>query len=203
MFLSIEVNAQGEYELEVEEDDNFTWEITELNKYEFERVFGYEPAFEVGDKTRREIEDIEETSDGWFITVEFWDYQQDWEDDGGTIYEEVYENPGDYEANIFVPTPVNEYLSEASDELPSEYLVEGQRVTIRESEYHRIIEYDTRGVLASETFENKEGIVLVKVENTIRVIPMGNYFIGFMIFTIVSIIVIMMKKKNYIIKESQ
>ena len=201
MFSSIEVYAQEDYELEIEEDDTFDWEVTELNKYEFDRVFGFEPAFEKGDKTRRTIEDVEDTDFGWFVTVEFWDYQKDFDEDGAIIYEEVYDSPGDYEANIFLPTPVNEYLEEASEDLPSEYLVEGQRVTIRETDYNRIIEYDARGIMISETFENKEGIILVKVESTLRIIPMGNFFIGFTVLAVISLIIIMIKKKKFLIKE--
>jgi hypothetical protein len=177
------------------------WEITELNKYEFERVFGFEPAFEVGDKTRMTIQDVDDNTDGWFLTIEFWDYQKDWDEDGAIIYEQVYDSPSEYDDNIFLPTPVNEYLSEASEDLPSNYLVEGHRVTIRETDYNRILEYDARGFLLSELYENKEGIVLVKVESTLRVISMGNYFIGFIVLAALSIILIIIKKKKYSIME--
>ena len=47
----------------------------------------------------------------------------------------------------------------------------------------------------------KEGIVLVKVESTLRVIPMGNFFIGFIFLAVLSIIVVMIKKKKYSIME--
>ena len=201
MLLSIEVYAQEEYDFNLDEDDSFVWECTELNKYEFKRVFGFEPAFEKGEKTRRVIQDVEDNADGWFVTVEFWDYQKDWDEDGAIIYEQVYDSPSKYEDNIFLPTPVNEYLTEASEDLPSNYVVEGHRVIIRETDYNRILEYDTRGVLLSELYENKEGIVLVKVESTLRVIPMGNFFIGFIILALVSIIVVMIKKKKYSIME--
>ena len=200
LFLSVEVFAQ-DYEFDLEEDDSFVWEITELNKYEFERVFGFEPAFENGDKTRRVIQDVDDNDDGWFVTVEFWDYQADWDEDGAIIYEQVYDSPSDFRDNIFLPTPVNEYLEEASEDVPSNYIIEGHRVTIREADYNRILEYDANGILLSETYENKEGIVLVKVENTLRVIPMGNFFIGFIILAVLSIIVVMIKKKKYSIIE--
>jgi len=201
MVSSIEVYAQANYKLEIEEGDTYDWEVTELNKFEFDRVFGFEPAFEKGDKTRRTIENIEETTFGWLITVEFWDFQKNWDEDGAIVYEEIYDSPGDYEANIFLPTPVDEYLQKASEDLPSEYLVEGQRVTIREKDYNRILEYDARGILLSETFENKNGIILVKVESTLRLIPMGNYFIGFTVLAIISIIILMIKQKKFTIKE--
>ena len=200
MFLSVDVYAQ-DYDFKHEEDDSFVWEVTELNKYEFKRVFGFEPSFEVSDKTKRTIQDVDDNDDGWFITVEFWDYQKDWDEDGAIIYEQVHDSPGSYEDNIFLPTPVNEYLADASEDLPSNYIVEGQRVTIRETEYNRILEYDANGVLLSELYENKEGIVLVKVESTLRVIPMGNFFIGFIILAVLSIIVIMIRKKKYLIVE--
>lgn len=201
LLLSTEVKAQAAYDFDLEEDDSYTWQVTELNKYEFERTFGFDPAFEQGDRTRRTIEDVDDTDDGWAVTVEFWDYQKDFDDDGEIIYEDVFDTPGDYEDNIFLPTPVEDYLEEAADDLPSEYLVEGLRVTIRETDYNRILEYNTQGILVSETFENKEGILIVKVEGTFRIIPMGHYYLGFTALGIVSVVIVMIKKKKLKFKD--
>jgi hypothetical protein len=39
------VNAQANYDFRLEEDDTYVWEVKELNKHEFEKTFGFEPAF--------------------------------------------------------------------------------------------------------------------------------------------------------------
>ncbi|MFX0072013.1 MAG: hypothetical protein ACFFAO_13065 [Candidatus Hermodarchaeota archaeon] len=202
IFISVDARAQADFDMDVEEEESFIWEVTDLNKHEFEKTFGFEPAFENGDKTRRTIEDIDDSDDGWYITVEVWDYQRDFDDDGDIQYENVYDSPGDFRDNIFLPTPVDEYLEEASEDLPSEYLVEGLRVTIRETDYNRILEYDSRGILVSEQFENKDGIVIVKVEGTFRIIPIGNFYLGYIALAIAAIVIVMITKKKFIIKDT-
>ncbi len=201
MCMSIKVSAQETYEFKLSEDDSFIWEVKELNVHNFEKVFGFEPAFEKGDKTRRTIRDIDKKSFGWSLSVEFWDYKDDFDKDGAMIYEEVYDNPAEYEDNIFIPTPVIDYLAEADDELPSKYIVEGAKVTQRESEYTIVREYDTRGFLALEEYTDDDGIVLIRVEATFRTIPMSNHFIGFIVLAIVCIIFVMIKKKKFLIKK--
>ena len=201
MCMSIKVSAQETYEFKLSEDDSFIWEVKELNVHNFEKVFGFEPAFEKGDKTRRTIRDIDKKSFGWSLSVEFWDYKDDFDEDGAMIYEEVYDNPAEYKDNIFIPTPVNDYLVEADDDLPSKYIVEGAKVTQRESEYTIVREYDTRGFLALEEYTDDNGIVLIRVEATFRTIPMSNYFIGFIVLAIVCIIFVMIKKKKFLIKK--
>lgn len=201
MCMSIKVSAQETYEFKLSEDDSFIWEVKELNVHNFEKVFGFEPAFEKGDKTRRTIRDIDKKSFGWSLSVEFWDYKDDFDEDGAMIYEEVYDNPAKYKDNIFIPTPVNDYLAEADDDLPSKYIVEGAKVTQRESEYTIVREYDTRGFLALEEYTDDDGIVLIRAEATFRTIPMSNYFIGFIVLAIVCIIFVMIKKKKFLIKK--
>ncbi len=201
MCMSIKVSAQETYEFKLSEDDSFIWEVKELNVHNFEKVFGFEPAFEKGDKTRRTIRDIDKKSFGWSLSVEFWDYKDDFDEDGAMIYEEVYDNPAEYKDNIFIPTPVNDYLAEADDDLPSKYIVEGAKVTQRESEYTIVREYDTRGFLALEEYTDDDGIVLIRAEATFRTIPMSNSFIGFIVLAIVCIIFVMIKKKKFLIKK--
>ena len=201
MCMSIKVSAQETYEFKLSEDDSFIWEVKELNVHNFEKLFGFEPAFEKGDKTRRTIRDIDKKSFGWSLSVEFWDYKDDFDEDGAMIYEEVYDNPAEYKDNIFIPTPVNDYLVEADDDLPSKYIVEGAKVTQRESEYTIVREYDTRGFLALEEYTDDDGIVLIRAEATFRTIPMSNYFIGFIVLAIVCIIFVMIKKKKFLIKK--
>jgi hypothetical protein len=99
-----------------------------------------------------------------------------------------------------LPTPVHEYLEEAQEDLPSEYLVEGLKVTKRETDYNVIREYDARGIMILEMYENKDGIVIVKVESTFRVIPMGNFFIGFIALAVTSIIIVLIRKEKFLIR---
>jgi hypothetical protein len=56
-------------------------------------------------------------------------------------------------------------------------------------------EYDYRGVLVSEAYYDDDNILMVKVEGKFRIIPLGNYFVGFIAFAIVGVIIVMKKKK--------
>ncbi len=199
VFISVNVNAQTTYEIDINEDDSFIWEVKELNIHNFEKVFGFEPAFEKGDKSRRVIREIDTVSYGWYVTIEFWDFKDDFEKDGEIVYEKVYDNPTDYKDDIFIPTPVNEYLEDS--ELPSKYVVEGSKVTQREIDYTIVREYDTRGVLVMEEYTDDDEIVMVRIEGTFRVIPMGNYFIGYIVIAVMAIIFVMIKKRKFIVKK--
>lgn len=199
--MRVNVSAQAEYTFDLDEDDSFVWEVKELNIYAFEKTFGFEPAFEKGDKTRRTIRDIDEDPDGWSLSVEFWDYKDGFDEDGTIITEEVYDDPADYKDNIFIPTPVNDYLEELPDH-DSSYVVQGASVDKRETKYTATREYDQRGVLVLEEYVDDDGILLVRVEGTFRIIPMGNYFIGFIALGVISIIFVMIKKKKFMIQES-
>ncbi|MFW9952443.1 MAG: hypothetical protein ACFFKA_20175, partial [Candidatus Thorarchaeota archaeon] len=61
-------------------------------------------------------------------------------------------------------------------------------------------EYDTRGILLTETFYDEFDQVIVRLEGTFRFIPFGMEFIGFTILAILAIIVISIRKKILRIK---
>ena len=203
ILISFTVNVRAvTYTLDVDEDDTFEWKITEINPHEFEKIFGYEPQLEKGDKAKRTINRVDDTNDGWELTVELWDFKVNKDDDNGTItYLTVPDSPGDYDENLFIPTPVNDFLSEAAEDLPSEYIVEGMKVTRRETDYIVEKEYDSRGVLLSETYINDNEITLIKVEGTFRIIPAANIelLLGLIAFAIGAIIFIKIKTKKILI----
>ncbi len=211
IFISSSVKAQAKYELEISEDDRYTWEVTEVNYYNFEKTFGFEPSFEKGDQMTIEITDIDKITDGWSLTLEIWDYKSDKEKEGVRDYSTIYEDPKDYEDNIFVPTPVDEYFEEAEEDLPSEYIVEvglsetgteEAKVTRRESDYTVVKEYNFRGIVVVEEWTDADDIVLARVEATFRYIPMvgWEYIIGVVVFATIGIILVMIKKKKFSIK---
>lgn len=203
LWMSVDVKAQ-KYEFELDEDDSFTWEVTELNPHQFEKVFGFDPNFEKDDETIKTIKRIDDTGDGWSLTIEFWDFKIDKDDNGTIIYETVPDSPGDYDENFFIPTPVNDFLAEAGEDLGSEYTVSGDTVERKELDYTMTKKYDQRGVLLSEEYFDDDGIVLVKVEGTFRVIPSGNIelILGVMAFAIVAIVFVVIKKKKLLIRNS-
>ena len=127
------------------------------------------------------------------------------DDDNGTIiYEAVPDSPGDYDENFFIPTPVNDFLAEAGEDLDSEYTVSGDTVERKELDYIMTKKYDQRGVLLSEEYVDDDGILLVKVEGTFRVIPSGNIelILGFMALAVVAIVFVMIQKKKLLIRNS-
>ena len=186
------------YELDIDEDDSFEWEVTELSPHQFEKVFDFKPSFEIGDKAKRTIERIDDTSDGWNLGIIFWDFKIDRDKNGSQIYESVPESPGDYDEHIFIPTPVNDFLSEAAEDLGSEYNVQGSTIERLEKDYTMIKEYDARGVLFSEEYIDDDGIVLVKIEGKFRVIPAANVeiILSAMVLAIAGIIFIIVKNKK-------
>jgi len=56
-------------------------------------------------------------------------------------------------------------------------------------------EFDSRGILAIETYYDEDTQIIVRLEGTFRIIPFGTYFIGFSILAIVAIVFISLKKK--------
>ena len=203
LWISVDVKA-ATYEFELDEDDSFTWEVTELNLHQFEKVFGFEPNFEKNDETKKTIKRIDDTGDGWSLTIEFWDFKIDKDDNGTILYEDVPNSPGDYDENIFIPTPVNDFLAAAGEKLSSKYSVDGATVERIGTDYTMTKEYDQRGVLLSEEYINDDGIVLVKIEGTFRIIPSGNIelVLGFIALAITGIIIVLIKKKKFLIKNS-
>lgn len=199
------VNAKAAtYELDLDEDDSFTWEVTELNPHQFEKVFGFEPNFEKDDDIKYTIQRIDVDTDGWKLVLEFWDFKIDKDDNGTIIYEDVPDSPGDYDENIFIPTPVNDFLADAGEKLSSKYTVDGATVERKETDYTMTKEYDQRGVLLSEEYIDDDGIVLVRVEGLFRVIPSGNIeaILGFIALAITGIIIVLIKKNKLLIKNS-
>ena len=200
------VRAQDQYDLGIRQNDEFVWEVKELNEYDFGKVFGAEPNFELGDRIRIVIRQIAHPSLRWQITIDFWDYKEDWGQPGASDTIEVWENPIQYDDNIFIPVPVGPYLEEAEDTLPSEYYVEGNTIFMRGTSastgrdflWEKI--YNTNGVPQAEIYysghEANEQLMIVKVESTIPLIPVGFYFIGFILLSITAIIFIGLRRKK-------
>ncbi|MHA1757490.1 MAG: hypothetical protein ACTSVV_12010 [Promethearchaeota archaeon] len=195
IYLSSEVNAQTVYDMDIHEGDVFIWEVKEVNPHNFKKVFGFEPTFEVGDQTKKKIIDVLDTPTGWSVVVEEWDYKSDFEKNGTVHTYSIFKDPAYYDDNIFIPSNPQDYLTEASKSLPSKYIVQGLKVTKRESDYQMIKEYNDKGVLVEETYIDDDGVVLVRVEGTFRVVPFGNYFFGFMLFSILALIIIIRRKR--------
>ncbi|MHA1725655.1 MAG: hypothetical protein ACTSXH_12615 [Promethearchaeota archaeon] len=196
------VHAQAIYSVGVNEDDIYIWEVKELRKHEFSKVFGFEPFFSVGDQIRMKIEQIIESTDGAHtIVAEFWDYGTDWNAKGEIKYYSVPSGPSEYEDNLFILTPIEKFLEEAMKSLPNAYSLDGTTVTKLSANYTTILEYHSKGILYSETYINDDGIVMVKVEGTFRIIPLGYSYIIFMLLSIVIVIIKIIKSKIFNIKE--
>ena len=183
------------------EGTELIWEITELDLIEFREIFGFDPNFELGDQNRMIIRDITEASIAYSVRIEFWDYKTDWGLSGKDITINIFKNPELYNEYLFCLTPIEGYLDEVMSHLPSEYYRIGYSVfkqarsdTGRDYLWEK--EFDSRGILAIETYYDEDLQVIVRLEGTFRIIPFGSYFIGFSIVAIVAIIFISMKKKK-------
>ena len=182
------------------EGTELIWEITQLDLSSFRDVFGFDPNFELGDQNRMIIRVITEATISYAVTIEFWDYKTDWGLSGKEKTLNIFKNPELYDEYLFCLTPLEDYLTEVLLTLPSEYYREGfsifkQAISDTGKDYLWQKEYDTRGILAVETYYDESHQVIIKLEGTFRIIPFGTQFIGFSIVAIVAIIFISFKKK--------
>ena len=201
--LNFNVKAQdAEHSIGFNAGTELIWEITQLNISSIRDVFDVDPNFELEDQKRMVINNIQETTDTWRIYVAFWDFKTDWSLDGELRTIEIGKYPEDFNDYTFCLTPIGDYLDAVIDNLPSEYSVNGYSLFKQErniktgKDYTWEKEFDTRGILAIETYYNEFGQVIVRMEGTFRIIPSGTYFIGFSIVAIMAIIIISLKKKK-------
>lgn len=205
------VRAQEEhpYTLGIKKYDEFVWEVTDLDLYYFERVFGSEPNFDIGDKNRAIITDLYESEIEWAIYTEEWYYKDNWGENGVSVQYELLKNPVLFTDNIYILMPVDDYLEEAATVLPSEYTVRGSTVTkIVKSdatgvEYRWEKQFDIKGFLHRESVylydpdPDAAEILIVRIEGGFRVIPMGITFLIFTFIALFALIIISMKGRKF------
>lgn len=200
--INVSVKAQDEYTLDLNENEEYYWEVKSLDLFKFEQILGFEPNFALGDSVRLVIRDVEQAPTKYDLTVEFWDYKTDWGESGEIQVLVMPRSPTLYDDFIFVFTPVDDYLSEVGESMGPEYSVTSNsitKVTRAETGRDYVIEktYDRRGVLLTEVFyEYTTGRVIVRLEGSSTSIPSGFYFIGFTIMALTAVIFITMKKKR-------
>ena len=203
---NVNVKAQDEYTLDLDENEEFAWEVTSLDLFKFEQILGFEPNFALGDRIRLIIRDVEQAPTKYDLTVEFWDYKTDWGESGDIQVLVMPRNPTLYDDFIFVFTPVDDYLSEVDESIGPEYSVTTNsisKVTRADTGRDYIIEktYDRRGILLSEVFyEYTTGRVIARVDGSSLSISTGFYFIGFTVVAILAIMFIVIKKKHILKK---
>jgi len=201
---NINTKAQeDDYTVGFTEGTELIWEVAELDLMSFREIFGFEPNFERGDQNRMIIREIDSSSGSWIIEIEFWDYKTDWGLSGRTLRLYMGKDPEVYSDYLFSLFPVEQYLDEVILELSSEYYRDGlslfkQGRSDTGLDYLWEKEYDTRGILLTETFYDVDNAnqVIVRLEGTFRFIPFGTVFIVFTFLAITAIITIMMKKKS-------
>ncbi len=206
---NLNTKAQDEeddiYSVGFTEGTELIWEVAELNLMSFREIFGFEPNFEIGDQNRMIIRAITSSTIYWLIEIEFWDYKDDWGLSGRTLTLRMGKRPIYYQDYVFSLFPVEQYLEETIALLPSDYYRMGfsifkQGKSDTGFDYLWKKEYDSRGILITETFYDEFDEVIVRLEGTFRFIPFGTTFIGFTLLATTAIIIVMMKKKNFRIK---
>jgi len=207
--ININVSAQA-YTLNLSENEEFIWQITELDLHIFKKVFGFEPDFEVGNQIKKLIRSIISTPNTYSLTVEEWDYGSNFNGNGTLAYYSVQKDPKNFNEEIFIPVPVADYLSEVDrlGILGSEYTLSGTTLKKRDkgvdgTRYTMTKIYDSRGILATEMYtdDDKDNRVIVRVDGTF-IIPLGNTFFVFTGFSIIAVIFILIKKKQFHIKRN-
>lgn len=167
-YYNVEVVAQ-EYFLGIEEGDEFIYEVEELNTTLFTEVLGSEPNFRERDLLKVLILDISDYINYWRVNVEFWDYGTDFNDNGSIQHIQIYKNPIQYSHCIFLPIPIEDYLQEVEDLYPLDYYCVGSSIfqqmksEINKTYIHQR-EYDTNGVLKTETILDENYYIFIKLK---------------------------------------
>lgn len=199
---SLDTRAQeDEYTVGFTEGTELIWEVTELDLMKFKETFGFEPNFEKGDQNRMIIREIDGTSIIWRIEIEFWDYKTDWGLSGRILTLFMGKDPSEYADYLFSLYPVEQFLDAVIAYLPTDYYRNGlslykQGRSSTGLKYTWEKEYDTRGILITETVYDEFDEIIVRLEGTFRFIPFGLYFIGFSILAIIAIIGVSIRKKK-------
>ena len=202
IILSINANAQVTYRIGIKQNDEFVWEIKDLNLDKFEATFGIEPNFQVGSQIRmviREVDDVEGLR--WSIVAEFWDYGSNWIAEGNVEYLSILRYPSQYDDYIFIPTPVNSYVTEALETLPTQYysvadnMIGKQDISDLGIEFKVEKTYNIDGVLTSETYLDQADQVIVKLDATFQFIPFGFSYLGYMSLAVIGLIFFIKRKK--------
>ncbi|TFG21902.1 MAG: hypothetical protein EU533_04885 [Promethearchaeota archaeon] len=203
ILLSVSVNAQTTYEIGIDKNDEFVWEITDLNLDKFEATFGSEPNFQVGSQVRMIIREVDDVLGlRWSIVVEFWDYGTDWSLEGSIEPISIQRYPSQYDDYIFIPTPVADYVEEAIETLPSQYYTYGGNIIGKQDvsdigvNFKVEKAYNIDGVLTTETYLDEADLIIVKLDATFQFIPFGFSFLAFTSLTIVGMIIFLRQKKR-------
>ena len=157
--LCVAVNADNEYEVNIDEDDRFIYMLDSWNEDlannnlgsgDIEDTFGNGSA--VGSFCLYEVDDIDEVNDlfswdtyeyvpGWQIELDYWGWTDDKEDfnnndNDANLQFKLFKNVDDYGMyqsflfmSIVIPTPSDEYLGDL--DWSSEYMHDGFKVTYR------------------------------------------------------------------------
>ena len=202
MILNASANAASvTYNIGVKQNDEFVWEIKDLNLDKFEATFGIEPNFHVGSQVRMVIREVDDITSKWSIVVEFWDYGSNWLAKGSVEEIDIPKYPNQYDDFIFIPTPTKNYIEEALTNLSSQYyslsdnMIGKQDVSSIGVDYKVQKTYNLDGVLTSETYLDQANLVIVKLEATFQIIPFGFSYLGFMSLTIIGLVIIVKRKK--------
>ena len=197
------MNAQVTYEIGIDKNDEFVWEITALDLDKFKATFGSEPNFQVGSRVRMVIREVDDVFGlRWSIVAEFWDYGTDWIVEGSIETMSIQKYPSQYDDYIFIPTPVSTYVEEAIETLPSQYYTYGGNIIGKQDVSDLGVNfkvektYNIDGVLTSETYLDDADLIIVKLDATFQFIPFGFSFLAFMSLTIVGMIIFLRQKKR-------
>jgi hypothetical protein len=200
---SLNARAQEitQYDLTVRQNEVYIWEVVELDLNGFRNIFGFDPIFSEGEQIKKVIRSIQTIATGWLLKVESWDYKDDWNENGTEERHRIYDYGALYDEEVFLPVPVDGYLEDTQPFVEDEgYIMTGHTVVKLESNFRLEITYNDRGVKLSEIYYDRTDNIIVKVEGTFKMIPMGNYYIFFVFPSIIGVIIVLIAKKKLRVK---
>jgi len=221
------INVFGiDYTLDVKENDNFIWEITELDEDKYNEIFPFDHAnFEKGDQKKFQITKIDKSTDYWKITYDYWKYtDKDFSEnaDEEKVYK-IYRDPAEQADKLLmmeniigmwvIPTPYTNYLEDLRDHFDHKGIalyLEDDKLVAKDSGVENVLPtyeveltYDINGVLKILEYFDQNGETFSKIE-----LLEDNAIFGYDILIVLGVIlviglisVIFLRKKIIIYKE--
>ena len=209
-----------EYNLGISENNNFIWNIEELDDDRYEDIFINEAGFDEGDQRKVEIDKIEETDTKWKISYYSWDYTGNIDDFSAEADDyktkKVYKDPEDqadviYDMETFakmwiVPNPYLTYIEEFRDERDNmvfDVSVDDDTLTMKpareNAEYEIQIQYGGDGVAERIEYIDDNGDTFLKIVEIEETIPGYDivFILGFILLGGLVSIFLWKKKLNF------
>lgn len=210
-----------DYSLDVEEQDEFIWRVDTFKEEIYNTYFSEEAEFIQGVQEKKSITKIEETSEYWKVSYNYWNYTLNTDKltekaDSEENYR-IYKDPAvqanktlvlDDILNMWlIPTPFPNYLSEYRNNFNVSYIAlttidDGLRAkySISRVEFEIQIQYSINGIAKGIKYVETDGNVFVEI-SLYREVIRAYFMISFLTPPLMAILYIFFYRKKVLIRQ--